>query len=248
MAAVSANASAARRLSTPLAMFAREYYRNAMNLVLLVLIPVVLILSYGSALSRLADVLPEVTLTRDMGQSLGALWSAAFLTGLTGFFMMAGARAADRRLVRAGYATYEVVLLRFVSVALLGVLATLVSYGVLLTRLTPTDFVQTLLVMYLAALIYGAVGILIGSLISGELEGSFALLFFFVMDSFIGSPLFGTTSEAFAFLPTFYPSKVLMALTAEQPHAAIHWLYIALYLAVASILAGVAFYRAARVR
>jgi hypothetical protein len=104
------------------------------------------------------------------------------------------------------------------------------------------------MVMYLAALTYGAVGILIGSLISGELEGSFALLFFFVMDAFVGSPLFGSTSEAFAFLPTFYPTKVLLALTAEQPHAAIHWLYIALYLAAASILAGVAFYRAARLR
>ncbi len=248
MAAVSANASAARRLSTPLAMFVRQYYRNVMNLVLLVVIPVLLILSYGDALSRLADDLPEVTLTRDMGQSLGALWSAAFLTGLTGFFMMVGARAADRRLVRAGYATSEVVLLRFVSVALLGAIATMISFAVLLTRLTPTDFLQTLLVMYLAALIYGAVGILIGSLISGELEGAFALLFFFVMDAFIGSPLFGTTSEAFAFLPTFYPAKVLLALTAGQPHDSIHWLYIALYLSAASILAGVAFYRAARVR
>jgi hypothetical protein len=102
--------------------------------------------------------------------------------------------------------------------------------------------------MYLAALIYGAVGILIGSLISGELEGSFALLFFFVMDAFIGSPLFGSTSDAFAFLPTFFPTKVLLALTAEQPHDGIHWLYIALYLSAAGILAGVAFYRAARVR
>ena len=106
MAAVTVNAratvSTTRRLSTPLAMFVREYYRNVMNLVLLVVIPVLLVLSFGSALSRLADVLPDVTLTRDMGQSLGALWSAAFLTGLTGFFMMVGARAADRRLVRAG--------------------------------------------------------------------------------------------------------------------------------------------------
>jgi len=244
MAAVSANASAARRLSTPLAMFVREYYRNTMNLVLLVIIPILLILSLGDALSRLASIFPDVTLTTAMGQSMGALWSAAFLTGLTGFFMMAGARAADRRLVRAGYAPNEVVLLRFASVALLGALVTVVSYGVLLTRLTPTDYVQTFLAMYLAALIYGAIGILIGSLISGELEGSFALLFFFVMDAFIGSPLFGTTSEVFAFLPTFY----LLALTAEQPHEAIHWLYISLYLSGASVLAGVAFYRTARVR
>jgi ABC-2 type transport system permease protein len=248
MAAVSANASAARRLSTPLAMFVREYYRNTMNLVLLVIIPVLLILSLGNALSQLASIFPDVTLTTAMGQSMGALWSAAFLTGLTGFFMMVGARAADRRLVRAGYAPNEVVFLRFASVGLLGALATVVSYGVLLTRLTPTDYVQTFLAIYLAALIYGAIGILIGSLISGELEGSFALLFFFVMDAFIGSPLFGTTSEVFAFLPTFYPTKVLLALTAEQPHAAIHWLYIALYLSGASFLAGVAFYRAARVR
>ena len=70
---MSANARAARRLSIPLAMFVRQYYRNVMNLVLLVVIPVLLILSYGDALSRLADDLPEVTLTRDMGQSLGAL-------------------------------------------------------------------------------------------------------------------------------------------------------------------------------
>lgn len=228
-------------------MFLREYARTTLNLVLLVMIPVLLILSFGNALSRLAGIF-DVLLTAEMGKSMGALWAAAFLAGIMGFFMMVGARAADRRLVLAGYAPGEVVALRFAAVALLGAVATVVAYGVLLTQLTPEDYTQTLLVMYLGALTYGALGILIGSLIPGELEGSFALLFFFMMDAFIGSPLFGTTTEAFAFLPTFYPTKVLLALTADQPHAAIHWLYIVLYLGGATGLAGLAFFRTARVR
>ncbi len=52
---------------------------------------------------------------------MGALWAASFLTGIMGFFMMVGARAADRRLVPAGYAPMEVVALRFATVALLAV-------------------------------------------------------------------------------------------------------------------------------
>lgn len=242
-----ASVSPLARYGTPLGMFLREYARTTLNLALLVIVPVLLILSFGDALSRLADVF-DVQLTAEMGKSMGALWAAAFLTGIMGFFMMVGARAADRRLVLVGYRPAEVVALRFAAVALLAALATVVSYGVLLTQLTPDDYAQTLLVMYLGAMTYGALGILIGSLISGELEGSFALLFFFMMDAFIGSPLFGTTTEAFAFLPTFYPTKVLLALTADQPHTAIHWLFIAMYLGGAAGLAGFAFHRTARVR
>lgn len=242
------NASATLRWSTPLGMFLREYYRSPFNLVLLVVIPALLIFAFGDSLSRLAALF-AVPLTTEMGQSMGAMWSAAFLTGIMGFFMMSGARAADRRLVRSGYSAFSVVLLRFGAVALLGALVTLASFAVLLTQVTPADSPQTVLVMFLAALTYGAVGILIGSLVSGELEGSFALLFFFVMDVFIGSPLFGGAEELpFGLLPTYFPTKVLLFLTAEQPHDSIHWLYIALYLAVASTLASVAFYRAARVR
>lgn len=229
-------------------MFLREYYRTPLNLALLVVIPMLLILSFGESLGRLAGIF-DIALTAGMGQSMGAMWAAAFLTGIMGFFMMAGARDADRRLVRAGYSTVEVVLLRFGAVALLALLATLASYTVLLTQLTPTDSAQTVLVIYLGALIYGAVGILIGSLIAGELEGSFALLFFFVLDAFIGSPLFGSGSEIpFGLLPTFYPTKVLLSLTAAQPHDSVHWVYIALYLAAAGGFAGIAFYRTARVR
>lgn len=235
------------RLGTPVGMFLREYYRAPLNLVLLATIPILLIYSVGSSLSRLAGVL-EVTLTTAMGQSMGAIWAAAFLAGITGFFMMTGARSADRRLVRAGYRPLTVVGCRFATVGLVALLTTTVSYAVLLTKVEPTSNAQTLLVMYLAALIYGEVGILIGSLVTGELEGSFAILFFFVEDAFIGSPLFGAESQAFVLLPTYYPTKILLALTAEQPHAGIHWLYVVLYLIVAGALAGLAFYRTARVR
>lgn len=245
---MSANASATLRWSTPLAMFLRVYYRTPLNLVLLVVIPTLLILAFGDSLSRLAGLF-DVPLTTEMGQSMGAMWSAAFLTGIMGFFMMTGAREADRRLVRSGYATVSVVLLRFSAIALLGALVTLASFAVLLTQVTPTDSLQTLIVIYLGALTYGAVGILIGSLIPGELEGSFALLFFFVMDVFIGSPLFGGADEfPFGLLPTYFPTKVLLFLTADQPHDSIHWLYIGLYLTAAGTLASAVFYRTARVR
>lgn len=247
MANVNANASSVQRLTTPMGMFLREYYRNTMNLVLLAVIPVLLIYTFGDALGRLSDLFGEL-LTVEMGKSMGALWAAAFLTGITGFFMMIGAQAADRRLVRAGYSAATVVLLRMVAVGVVGIAVSLVSFGVLLTQLTPVNYIQAFLVMYLGALIYGAIGILIGSIITAELEGSFALLFFFVMDAFIGSPLFGATAQAFVLLPTYYPTKILLALTAGQPHAGVHWVYVTLYLAIVSVLASIAFYRAARVR
>ena len=240
-------ASRVRRLSVPLGMFVREYYRNVLNLVFLVTIPVALILAFGDAMGQLASVFAS-SLDEGTGESLGALWSAAFLSGITGFFMMAGARAADRRLVRAGYGTVEVVALRFAAVAVLGALATGVSYAVLLARVSPENGLQALLAMYLGALIYGAVGILIGSLIAGELEGSFALVFFFMMDAFLASPLFGETADALRLLPTYYPTELLLALTAGESHEDVHWLYVTLYLLVAGTLAGFAFYRTARVR
>lgn len=244
---MSKSVSTRTRFATPFAMFVREYYRAPLNVVLLFVIPVTFILAFGDSLSRLGDLF-DVTLTADMGNSLAALWAASFLTGIMGFFMLTGARSADRRLVRAGYRTVEVVAIRFAAVAVLGAVTTLTSFGFLLLKVTPTDYPQTLAIFFLAALTYGALGILIGSLIWGELEGSFALIFFFMMDAFIGSPLFGTTSQAFAFLPTFYPAKVLFALTADQPHVSIHWLYVSAYFLVVTLLAVGAFYRAARLR
>jgi len=245
---VNANASTLSRSAVPLQMFLRDYLRTPLNLVLLLVIPALLILAFGDALNRLAGIF-DVLLTAGMGQSMGAMWAAAFLTAISGFFMMVSARDADRRLVRSGYPTAHVVALRFAAVALLAALATAASYAVLLTQLTPDDHVQSLLVIYLGALVYGTLGILVGSLIPGQLEGSFALLFFFVMDAFIGSPLFGDAPEfPFGLLPTYFPTKILLYVTAQQPHDAVHWLYVALYLAATTTLAGLAFYRAARVR
>lgn len=229
-------------------MFVREYYRTTLNVVLLIVIPALVIFAVSDSIGRISRIF-ATGLTTAMAESMGALWAAAFLTGMMGFFMITGARAADRRLVGAGYGALEVVALRFTVIALFGGLATLASYGLLLTRVTPTDHAQMLLVMYLAALLYGALGVLIGSLIPGELEGSFALLFFFVMDAFIASPLFGNAGGfPLNLLPTFYPTKVLLSVTAEAPHDAVHWLYIGGYALAVGALAAGAFYRVARRR
>ena len=236
------------RFFTPLGMFLREYYRNTLNLVLLVIIPILLIQSFGSALSRLADLFSGVTLTLNMGKALGGLWAAAFLGGIIGFFTMSGAREADRRLVRAGYHPVQMVGFRLLTVAILGALASLTSYVVLIAQFTPKNLELTFAAIYLATVIYSAIGILVGSLIPGELEGSFTMLFFFVMDAFIGSPLFGSTSGVFVLLPTHYPTKILAAMTAQQSHDPIHWGYVAGYAAIVMTLASYAFYRVARLR
>ena len=241
------NASRSQRFFIPLGMYLREYYRNSINLVFLVLIPILLILSFGDALSQVAGLL-KVILSPNMGTALAALWATAFLSGIMGFYMIVGAREADRRLVRAGYSTFEIVSLRLTAVALLGIIATTTSYLVLLTQLTPKDYLLTFAVLYLASIIYGAIGILIGSLIPGELEGSFALLFFFTMDAFIGSPLFGTKLDILTLLPTHYPSQILSAMTAGQAHDPIHWVYALAYAVVVMILASFVFYRVARMR
>jgi hypothetical protein len=245
MGGASVSAELAVRWTAPLAMFVREYYRTTLNLVLLVVIPALVIFAVSDSLSRISQVF-ATGLTADMAESMGALWAAAFLTGMMGFFMITGARGADRRLVRAGYRPLQIVVFRFAVIAIFGGLATAASYLLLLTRLTPIDHLQMLLVMYLAALLYGALGVLIGSLVPGELEGSFALLFFFVMDAFIASPLFGDpTGVGLNLLPTFYPTKVLLYVTAGQPHDSVHWLYIGAYAAVVGTLAAIAFHRAA---
>lgn len=233
------------RWSTPLAMYVREYYRTTLNIVLLVVIPALVIFAVSDSLSRISGLF-ATGLTRGMAESMGALWAAAFLTGMMGFFMITGARGADRRLVRAGYRPLEVVALRFAVIALFGGFATLASYLLLLTRLSPTNHLEMLLVMYLASLLYGTLGVLIGSLVTGELEGSFALLFFFVMDAFIASPLFGSASGfPLNLLPTFYPTKVLLSVTAGQPHDGVHWLYIGGFTLIVGTAAAVVFHRAA---
>lgn len=165
--------------------FAREQLRTPFTLALLVLIPALFVISAASVLSDFAGILGG-SLASDAAVALSAGWAAAFVAGTLEFFEAASSRGADRRLALAGSGPWRVALARIaasVSLALVAALAAFVALAVRSGIAHPAHVAAGIVAF---ALVYVGVGVLIGSVISGQLEGSLLVAFVFLLDAFSG--------------------------------------------------------------
>ena len=80
---------------------AADYVRNPVNPVFLVLVPAVFVIAAGDALAEAAALLGGNQQASVYAASAG--WAASFLCGVAMYFQVAANRAADRRLVLAGF-------------------------------------------------------------------------------------------------------------------------------------------------
>jgi len=133
------------------------------------------------------------SLAGDAASSLAAGWAAAFIAGTLGFFQATSSRGADRRLALAGLGAARVAASRISASMLLAVIAAGAAFVALLARTGVADPGHAAVAVLAFAVIYLAVGVLIGSLISAPLEGSLAVAFVFLLDVFSGP---GMAAEA----------------------------------------------------
>jgi ABC-2 type transport system permease protein len=169
--------------------------------------------------------------------------------GITGLFVMRMTRAADERLVVAGYRPREVILARLGLLGAVGVLATVVvmiailGMGVLATEFTPTLLGWFALATLLATLIYGMVGVLVGTVL-GTLAGVYLLLFVPMLDLFLyQNPLATETAAIAPYLPGHFPVQLAMdaAFTESVSIEPVAWSLV--WLVVLTVLATAAFSR-----
>lgn len=226
--------------------FLREHLRARLTLVMLVAIPALFVLVSASVLGEFADALGGAV-AGDSASALGAGWAAAFLAGALGFFQVASSRDADRRLALAGMGAGRVVAARIAASTVLGLLVSAAGFLTLWLSVGVAHPAHAFAAVAIFALIYIGIGTLVGSLISGPLEGSLTVAFIFLIDAFSG-PGMSDSGGIAQLMPTRRAADVLIDAGAGQGSPAADWIAVVLTTAGALAIAATAFWLSARPR
>lgn len=214
---------------TRTAMFVREQLRAPFTLVLLIAIPAVFVAASAGVLADFARALGGA-LNPDAASALGAGWAAAFIAGTLGFFAAASSRGADRRLALAGAGPVRVAASRIAASLLLAVVAATAGFIALQLRSGVSHPLHAAAAVLAFALIYLAVGVLIGALVSTPLEGSLAVVFVFLLDVFSGP---GMAEQAAPYSISRTAAEILIAAGQGQRSPAMDWLTLAVVVVLA---------------
>ena len=229
---------------TRTAAFAREQLRAPFTLILLIAVPAFFVAASAGVLSEFARALGG-GLGGDAAAALGAGWAAAFVAGTLGFFQATSSRGADRRLALAGAGAARVAASRIAASLVLAVIAAGAGFIALLVR---TDVVHPWhagAAIAAFALIYLAVGVLIGSVISDPLEGSLAVAFVFLLDVFSGP---GMAAHAAFYSVSRKAADVLITAGLGQSSPASDWVTMSAVVLTALLCSFAAFVYSARSR
>jgi ABC-2 type transport system permease protein len=226
--------------------FLREHLRARLTLVMLVAIPALFVVVSASVLGEFAAALGG-SVGGNSASALGAGWAAAFLAGALGFFQVSSSRDADRRLALAGMGAGRVVIARISASIVLGLLIAMVGFLTLWLSAGIAHPAHAFAAILIFALIYIGIGTLVGSFISGALEGSLTVAFIFLIDAFSGPGMSGSGGVA-QLMPTRKAADVLIAAGAGQGSPSVDWIVVGLTTAGALALAASAFWLAARPR
>lgn len=204
----------------------RSFVREPFTVVLLVVLPALSIQIYGVSMGQFPEfgLFEAAGSLETTGRITGAVFATGALAGVLGLFQMISARHADRRLAICGFRGGELVGARFASVAaastVVGVVATISLVGLLSG---PVDAPGALFTgLALAGAIYGLLGILVGSVLPRELEGSLLLVVFADVDNVFASGLFGIEESVTQFAPLAHPHAIVTQAVVDGSLATAH--------------------------
>lgn len=204
-------ATVRRQVAVGLRTTITEFLREPVNLALIVVLPPIVVASYGSMMGALPKLPAMTTSPETMGAINGAMYVAAFLPGVIGLFQVISARRADERLQLGGFRQSVLFLARCGTVLLASAVAAVFTMAVLLATVAVSAPLLAWAVLVLVGLTYGLVGMLVGSVLPRELEGSLLLVFVADLDEAMASGLFRTDAVVTKLLPLHFPHDVFTA-------------------------------------
>jgi hypothetical protein len=225
--------------------FAREQLRSPFTLALLVVVPALFVVAAAGVLSDFASVLGG-SLAGDAAAALSAGWAAAFVSGTLGFFQAASSRGADRRLALAGLGPARVAVSRIAASVGLAVIAAAAAFVALVIRVDVAHPGHAAVAVLAFALLYLAIGVLIGSVVSDPLEGSLLVVFVFLLDAFAGPGMTGGSAPLWAVSQKAADILIAAGMGAASPDG--DWVKAALVTAGALLAAFFVFVASARRR
>jgi ABC-2 type transport system permease protein len=206
-------AGAGHRIWTGVRAHATAFFREPLYLLLLVVLPIIEIRFAGSALESLpaAAFTDSTTPLQTTGQLFGAIYATAVLAGIVGLFQRLSADDTDRRLLIAGSTPGRLFLTRLLTV--IGITAGVagISTVSLAWFATVSDPGLVFGVLAVAGAMYAAFGMVAGSILSGELEGSLAIVFLVDLDVVLATGLLPTDATIGTLFPLYYPFQLLEA-------------------------------------
>jgi hypothetical protein len=224
--------------------FAREQLRAPFTLALLVAIPALFVIAAAGALSDFATALGG-SLVGNAAVALSAGWAAAFISGALGFFQAASSRGADRRLVLAGLGPSRVAGSRIAASIFLAVIASTAAFTALIVRVDVAHPLHAAIAVLAFALLYLAIGVLVGSVVAAPLEGSLLVVFVFLLDAFSGPGMSGSPP---AWSVSQRAANVLIAAGSGVRSPAADWVGLALVTLAGLVAAFCVFVASARSR
>ena len=182
--------------------FLTDYVRNPVNLLLLILVPAVFVGVVAGTMADAAKLLggpggPAV-------QTATAGWAAAFIAGIGMYFQTAATRDTDRRVVIAGLPAARLVAARLLTGLGLALLASTAALAALSIRTGIDHPVRAIAGTLMFAVIYLAVGAVVGSLVRNPVNGTVIVLFVWILDVFFGPAMGAADRLATRGLPTHF--------------------------------------------
>jgi ABC-2 type transport system permease protein len=209
---------AARQFPTALAFALRNQARNRLAWMLLAgFVPAWYALMAGLITHKPLDyrLFSTGATLRVDGRHLGLITAGMnSLTLITGFAVFAAIRRAlplDRRLVFAGYRQSRLIAAKTLATVL--VAASIAAYAslvlLLFWRPGPAGWAAVLAGFAVMAIEYGALGLLLGVLVKGDLEGFFLIIMGGLVDTFLQNPVGNPVANKplLAYFPSFGPMQ-----------------------------------------
>lgn len=191
----------------------RSFVREPFTVGLLIVLPALSVQIYGVSMGQFPEIgLFQTTAPLETtGRITGAVFATGALAGVLGLFQMVSARNTDHRLAICGFRGVELVGARFATVAVASILVSVVATLSLLVFVDGSIGapVGVLIGLTLAGGIYGLLGIVIGSVLPRELEGSLLLVIVADVDNVFASGLFGIEESITRFAPLAHPHSIV---------------------------------------
>ncbi len=155
------------------------------------------------------------------------------ITLIVGFMLFTTTRkntSFDHRLTLSGYPQTLLILAKLTALVAVSAVVSLYAAGILYAYWQPHSLPLVWLGFFCAALCYGGLGLLLGVLVRGELEGFFLIIMISLIDTFVQNPIGNPAAnqDVVKGFPDFAPMQVAVAggFTPVTP-----WLYVGIALA-----------------
>jgi hypothetical protein len=209
-----------------------EQVRNRMALLLLVIfVPtwdylfwLVITEDPLSFLIRATNVFIQVS-GRDLTLLTAGLYAITLIVGFMLFTSTRKNTQFDRRLVLCGYPQSQLILAKLTALVAVAMMVSFYTSIVLFAFWQPGSLPLVWLGFFCAALIYGALGLLLGVLVRGELEGFFLIIMVSLIDTSLQNPLGNPVAnqDFLRWFPSYAPMQFIVAGAFNQK---IPWLYL----------------------